>query len=78
MNKKIRQPGKGGEEGCRIAQRVEFERSRAPGTASMRYVAIQVQSIIGRMNLVSREEYEEQNGQYINFAKKLKRYKNVP
>ena len=43
-----------------------------------KYVDTQIQSIIGGMNLVSREEYEEQNGQYINFAKKLKRYKNVP
>ena len=36
-----------------------------------KYVDTQVQSIIGRMNLVSREEYEEQNRQLYQLREKI-------
>ena len=36
-----------------------------------KYVETQVQSVIGKMNLVSREEYEEQNKQLRQLREKL-------
>jgi len=36
-----------------------------------KYVDTQVQSVIGRMNLVSREEYEEQNKQLRQLREKI-------
>ena len=36
-----------------------------------KYVETQVQSIIGKMNLVSREEYEEQNKQLRQLREKI-------
>ena len=36
-----------------------------------KYVDTQVQSVIGKMNLVSREEYEEQNKQLRQLRKKI-------
>ena len=36
-----------------------------------KYVETQVQSVIGKMNLVSREEYEEQNKQLRHLRKKI-------
>ena len=36
-----------------------------------KYVEAQVQSVIGKMNLVSREEYEEQNKQLRQLRKKI-------
>ena len=36
-----------------------------------KYVETQVQSVIGKMNLVSREEYEEQNKQLRQLRKKI-------
>jgi len=37
-----------------------------------KYVDTQVQSVIGKMNLVSREEYEEQNKQLRQLREKIK------
>ena len=36
-----------------------------------KYVEAQVQSVIGRMNLVSREEFEEQNKQLLQLREKI-------
>ena len=36
-----------------------------------KYVETTVQSVIGKMNLVSREEYEEQNKQFIQLREKI-------
>ena len=36
-----------------------------------KYVETQVQSVIGKMNLVSREEYEEQNNQLRQLREKI-------
>ena len=36
-----------------------------------KYVEAQVQSVIGKMNLVSREEFEEQNKQLLRLREKI-------
>ena len=38
-----------------------------------KYVETQVQSVIGKMNLVSREEYEEQNRQLRQLREKIEK-----
>ena len=41
-----------------------------------KYVDTQVQSVIGKMNLVSREEYEEQNKQLRQLREKIETLEN--
>ena len=41
-----------------------------------KYVETQVQSVIGKMNLVSREEYEEQNNQLRQLREKIETLEN--